>query len=280
LLAADASPEGELVFLKLGGSLVTDKTRALTVRTDVLLRLSSELAAALADRPGLRLVLGHGSGSFGHVLAQRHGTRRGVHSPEDWRGYAATARAAAQLNRQVVDALWDAGVHILPLQPSASASCRAGELTTMDERPLIAALEHDLVPLVYGDVALDVEQGGTIVSTEQIFSWLAPRLLPQRIVLAGEVPGVFTADPAAGTGGELLPAITPATLGQLVPALGGSRGVDVTGGMLTKVSEMVNLLRKMPASTVVQIISGLVPDLLRAVLVDPAYEAGTRIQAS
>ncbi len=177
-MADDGFFGAELVFVKLGGSLVTDKTRALTVRPDVLLRLSHELASALADRPGMRLLLGHGSGSFGHVVAQRHGTRRGVHSLEDWRGYAETARAAAQLDRQVVDALWDAGVHVLPLQPSASASCRGGLLTSMDERPLTAALEHGLVPLVYGDVALDVEQGGTIVSTEQILAGSPPAFCP------------------------------------------------------------------------------------------------------
>ncbi len=187
--------------------------------------------------------------------------------------------AAAQLNRQVVDALWDAGIPVLPVQPSASALCRGGVLATMDERPLVVALEHGLVPVLYGDVALDTEQGGTIVSTEQLFGWLAPRLHPRRIILAGEVAGVFTADPARGQTGDLIAQITPAMAAQLVPALGGSRGMDVTGGMLTKVSEMVILLQTVPALAVVQIVSGLIPDLLQAVLVDPEHEAGTRIQA-
>ena len=151
---------GELVFIKLGGSLLTDKTRPQALRGEVLARLAGEVAAALADRPGLRLLIGHGSGSFGHVAAREHGTRAGVTSPEGWRGYAEVARAAAELNRLVVDALWEAGVPALRIQPSASARCHDGELMGMDERPLITALQNGLAPVVHGDVALDDVRGG------------------------------------------------------------------------------------------------------------------------
>ena len=169
---------GELVFLKLGGSLVTDKTRPQALRGDVLSRLAGEVAAALDQQPDLRLLIGHGSGSFGHVAASRYGTRAGVTLPEGWRGYAEVARVAAELNRLVVDALWDAGVPALRIQPSASAHCHNGELREMDERPLVVALQNGLAPVVHGDVALDDVRGGTIISTEEIFRWLAPRLSP------------------------------------------------------------------------------------------------------
>jgi len=270
----------ELVFLKLGGSLLTDKTRPQVLCGDVLKRLAAEIASALHERPGLSLVIGHGSGSFGHVTARQYGTRDGVRSPAAWRGYAEVARVAAELNRLVVDALWEAGVPALRIQPSASARCRDGELTAMDERPLIAALRNSLVPVVHGDVALDDVRGGTIISTEQIFRWLAPRLHPQRVVLVGEVEGVLTADPASGVQGEVIDEITPAMLPQLADALGGSRGVDVTGGMVAKVAEMVALARSTPSLACVQVISGLAPGLVRWVLVDPAARAGTRIAAS
>ncbi len=267
----------ELVFLKLGGSLLTDKTRPQVLRGDVLRRLAAEIASALHERPGLSLVIGHGSGSFGHVTARQYGTRDGVRSPAAWRGYAEVARVAAELNRLVVDALWEAGVPALRIQPSASARCRDGELTAMDERPLIAALRNGLAPVVHGDVALDDVRGGTIISTEAIFCWLAPRLLPRRVVLVGEVEGVLTADPAGSVKGEVIAEITPAMLPQLADALGGSRGVDVTGGMVAKVAEMVALARATPSLAYVQVISGLAPGLVCRVLTDPAARAGTRI---
>lgn len=270
---------GELLFLKLGGSLLTDKTRPQALRGHVLRRLAAEISAALRDRPDLRLVIGHGSGSFGHITASRYGTRAGVHTPEEWRGYAEVARVAAELNRLVVDGLWEAGVPALRLQPSASALCHDGELRTLNERPMIVALHHGLAPVIHGDVALDDVRGGTIISTEEIFRWLAPRLNPHRVVLVGEVAGVLSADPASGVRGELVEEITPATLPDLAQALGGSRGVDVTGGMVAKVAEMLALAQTTPSLRAVQIISGWAPGVVQAVLTDPAHRAGTRITA-
>lgn len=269
----------ELVFLKLGGSLLTDKTQPQALRADVLARLAAEIAAALDQRPALRLLVGHGSGSFGHVVARRYGTRNGVRTAEEWRGYAETAHSAAELNRLVVDALWGAGVPALRIQPSASARCRDGELVSMDERPVIVALEHGLTPVVHGDVALDDVRGGTIVSTEQIFRWLAPRLRPERVLLVGEVAGVLTADPASGRPAQVIPEIYPDMLPDLAQVLGGSRGVDVTGGMVVKVQEMLALIAAIPSLRGVQVISGLVPGLVREVLVDPARPVGTLIMA-
>jgi isopentenyl phosphate kinase len=269
----------ELIFLKLGGSLLTDKARPRALRAEVLSRLAGEISAALAFRPGLQLLIGQGGGSFAHTVADQYGTRRGVSSPADWRGYAATARAAAELNRIVLESLADAGIPVLPVQPSASALCRDGELSLLEERPIRTALANGLVPLVYGDVALDEVRGGTIVSTEQIFRWLAPRLSPARVLLVGEVAGVLTTDPARGAllGSKVIPEITPASFEHLDQALGGARGVDVTGGMIAKVSEMIALIEATPSLIVAQIISGLVPGLVRACMEDSDVQAGTRI---
>ncbi len=267
----------ELVFLKLGGSLLTDKTRPQALRADVLARLAAEIAAARRQRPDLRLLIGHGSGSFGHVTASRYGTRLGVHTPNEWRGYAETARSAAELNRLVLDALWEAGLPALRVQPSASALCHDGELVGMDERPVVAGLEHGLAPLVYGDVALDDVRGGTIVSTEQIFGWLASRLRPERVILVGEVAGVLNADPASGLPAQVISEIYPDMLPDLSQALGGSRGVDVTGGMVAKVQEMLALVAATPSLRGVRIVSGLTPGLVHDVLIDPTLPAGTLI---
>ena len=61
-------------------------------------------------------------------------------------------------------------------------------------------------------------------------------------------------------------------------ALGGSRGIDVTGGMQAKVNEMLALAEGVSSLVAVQIISGLCPGLLQSVLSHPEFEAGTRIR--
>lgn len=72
-----------LTFVKLGGSLITDKRGEQAYRAEVMARTAAEIAQAYAtERP---LLIGHGSGSFGHVAAQKYGTAQGVRTPEEWR---------------------------------------------------------------------------------------------------------------------------------------------------------------------------------------------------
>ena len=264
----------ELVFLKLGGSLITDKTAEQVARPRVIRRLAREVRSALNKRPGLRLILGHGSGSFGHVVANRYGTRKGVRGPEAWQGFAEVADAAAELNRLVTAAFVKEGVPVLSLSPSALARCEKGALTEFDTAPLMCALKAGLVPLVYGDVAFDTALGGTIASTEDVFVYLAQEMSPTRILLVGDVPGVYgQASPT-----RVVSVITPATLEKIRPALGGSRGTDVTGGMDAKVTQMLDLVAHYPRLTI-HILSGKTPGLVQRALVSPDVSTGTRLLA-
>ncbi len=265
----------ELVFLKLGGSLITDKSREATPRGEVIRRTTREIEDVLEARPDLRLLVGHGSGSFGHFVARRHGLLEGA--PPNWRGYAETGAAAARLNRLVTDIFLAEGVPVVSIQPSASAHCYDGQLISMATKPIEMILHHGLVPLVYGDVALDELHGCTIISTEQIFAYLADHLEPARIVLAGEVEGVFTADPLRDESAQLIPQISRQNFHQVEHKLAGSHGVDVTGGMLTKVRIMHALVQRRPELKVL-LISGQQPGMIKRALVEPDLAEGTTIR--
>ncbi|MBC7242695.1 MAG: isopentenyl phosphate kinase family protein [Anaerolineae bacterium] len=269
-----------MIFLKLGGSLITDKRRRETPRMDVIRRLAQEIAAARQTRPDLRLLVGHGSGSFGHFAGREYGTRRGIRPGEEargWYGFAATGAAAARLNRLVTDALVEAGLPAVSFPPSATARCRAGQLQELAWEPLARALDAGLLPVIHGDVAFDDQWGCTIVSTEELFAYLTPILRPTRILLAGTVDGVFTADPLVHPQAALLAEIHASQLDALEAELGSSYGVDVTGGMWSKVRIMAELVRRHPGLEV-HIFSGEHPGALRACLLSPAECAGTRLR--
>jgi isopentenyl phosphate kinase len=268
----------ETVFIKLGGSLITDKTREATVRLDVIERLAREIRAALDGCSGLHLVLGHGSGSFGHFAARRYGVHRGVKGPQGWAGLAQTSAAAARLNRLVTDACLDAGVLVIAFQPSASALCRGGVLAQMAAHPVEEALSHGLVPLVYGDVAFDAEQGTAIISTEDIFSYLAESIVPSRILMVGVVDGVYEEDPLRNPRSRCIPLITPDIFDETKRGLGGSHGTDVTGGMLGKVSKLMPLVQR-HRSMVVHFFSGEIPGRVTEALLDGGAPFGTRLRA-
>jgi isopentenyl phosphate kinase len=267
----------ELVFVKLGGSVITDKTQPETARPEVIHRLAREVASARLARPELQLLLGHGSGSFGHVVARRHSTRQGVHSAAAWQGFAEVGAVAARLNRIVSDAFLAEEVPVWSLPPSASAWCRGGELVSLETRPIEGALAQGLVPLVFGDVALDELQGGTIIATEQVFAYLARRFRPKRLILVGAVDGVFEADPLREPQARQIPEISAGNWDSVRSLLGGSHATDVTGGMLTKVAEMVGLVRQVPGLEA-HILSGERVGALQTALIGPQESAaGTRI---
>lgn len=262
-----------LIFLKLGGSLITDKTQFELIRADVLARVASEIGAARKAHPQLKIILGHGSGSFGHTHASQHGTRQGVKSAEQWAGFTAVSDSALRLNRIVVKALLKAGIPAISISPSASAVVKDGVVLGMATESLTAALEAGLVPVIHGDVAFDQLRGGTILSTEEVMGYLVPKLRPRAILLAGETAGVYDSE------GTVIPRITPLNFDEVKGALGGSRGADVTGGMAAKVQDVLDLAVASPGMQV-RIFGGLEPAVIENLLQGRGLESGTVVEAA
>ena len=264
---------GSLVFLKLGGSLITDKAKAKTARIDVLSRLADEIAQSFRDRPDLQLLLGHGSGSFGHVPAKEYNTRGGAATTREWDGFIKVWREAAALNHLVMEALHSAGLPAIALPASAGLTADNRKVANWDIHPLRQALAAGLLPVIYGDVVFDLGQGGTIFSTEDLFVYLAKILKPSTILLAGIEEGVWSDFPTCT---QFIDRITPSTFLGYTPKLGGSVVTDVTGGMASKVEEMVRLVEKLPELRV-HIFSGTNPGYIRRAL--SGEKIGTLIDA-
>jgi isopentenyl phosphate kinase len=265
-----------LTFIKFGGSVITDKTGQEAPDLPTIRQLAAEVRAARERDRSLRLIIGHGSGSFGHTYARRYGIHTGIAPRGDWMGFALTAAAALRLNRIVVEELLAAAIPALSLQPSATLLSRQGVLAEWHTDAIARALEHDLVPVVHGDVAFDDAQGSSIMSTEQLLERLArtPALSPSRIILVGEA-GVYTADPRADPGAERIPHIDATNIAAVLRGTGGSHGVDVTGGMRAKVELIWRLVEATPGLAV-QLI-GPQPGLLTRALLHEADGEGTLI---
>jgi isopentenyl phosphate kinase len=165
---------------------------------------------------------------------------------------------------------------VVSFPPSASVTARDGQVVAWDIAPLRAALEAGLLPVVQGDVIFDTVRGGTILSTEELFAHLARHLHPALLLLAGIEPGVWPVyPPPAGAG--IIPEITPLNYTEVLPALGGSQATDVTGGMASKVRQMLALVEDLPGLKVL-VFSGQQPGTVRDVLL--GVNEGTRIRAS
>lgn len=277
---ADGGEAGRVLLVKWGGSLITDKRTPETPRAEEIARLAGELAAGLpaARRRRLAVVLGHGSGSFGHVAAARHGIAVGLRAGEEGTqaraarlaGAAETQSRAAALHRLVLDALAAAGVPAWSVAPSSMLVTAGGDPAATCAEPVARALAAGLLPVVYGDVVTDRRQGIAIASTETVFLALAAALPeygwpPAEALWLGDTPGVY--DDA----GRPLATLTPAEAARLAP--GGSAGTDVTGGMAHRVQATLRLAAAGIPSTIAD---GRTPGLLAAHLAT-GTSPGTRI---
>lgn len=250
-----------VTLVKLGGSLITDKTRPESPRTEVIGRLAEEIARAAGSLPG-GLIIGHGSGSFGHVAARRYGLAQGIHQADQLPGVSLTQERAAALHRIVTGALAAAGALPFSIAPSSCVVSSGGRPESFCDEPLRLALGRGLLPVVYGDVVTDRELGVSICSTERLFELLA-RHLPEsglavhRALWLGETDGVWDDE------GRTIPRISAESFAEAAKAIGAPAGVDVTGGMLHRVETALGLARLGIPSL---ILNGLAPGALERAL--------------
>lgn len=244
-----------LFFLKFGGSLITDKNKPFTERKDVIKRLAEEIHT-VKEKYGIKLIVGHGGGSYPHVPASKYETHKGIINDNSYRGIAEVQDAASRLNRIIVRALINAGENAVSINPSSVCIAKNSRIVEFYTEPLDTLLKYDMLPVLYGNVAVDLEKGCCILSTEEIMNFLAKKMSPKKIIMTGMVNGVFTGDPQKNPDVKPIPRITPKNYSNIKKMLSGSYGIDVTGGMSHKVERMLELLSETGVRT--QIISGAV----------------------
>jgi len=242
----------ELSLVKLGGSLITDKSKPFTERREVIDRLSREIFEARKES-GIRVIVGHGGGSYPHKPASEYKTHEGIVSPDSWKGFSIVQNAAAMLNRIVTQSLIDAGERAVSIQPSVSCIAEGKRIVEWYTEPIEKMLGSGLLPVVYGDAGLDLKQGMCILSTEEVLGFLAKRLDGKRIIMCGKLDGVL-AD------GKVVPEITQENYPDVREHLTGSDGIDVTGGMVHKIEQSLEFAKK---GIVVEIINGEKPGFLK-----------------
>ncbi|MBI3619657.1 isopentenyl phosphate kinase family protein [Candidatus Roizmanbacteria bacterium] len=262
-------PMKKITLLKLGGSLITDKTKPFTARLDIIRNLAGQIKEALTEEPDLQLILGNGSGSFAHVPATEYRMSGKIQNKKQKMGFCLVQNAAARLNQMVVSALLAAGVRAVSLQPSAMIDSQAGAIARFNLDPLLSAMKMNLVPVFYGDIVFDSELGFKIYSTEQLLSAVVlafkkKRLPVERIIHNGITKGVLDQD------GGLISHITRSTYGKIKPLLNGVTGYDITGGMSHKIEESMKLAEKNISTLIINGTSS--PDLLKNALLGKPVE--------
>jgi isopentenyl phosphate kinase len=237
---------GELILVKFGGSVITDKSKPFTEDIDTIKRLAKEIHEAREEKK-FKLIIGHGGGSYPHTPALEFRTNEGFINERSREGMSKVQDAASRLNRIIVKELINAGENAFSINPSSCTIVENGIIKKMYLEPLERLLDFDMLPVPYGDVCIDLKKGCATVSTEIILSYIARELRKKykipRVLLCGRVDGVFTDNPDKNPDAKLIPAISQKNIKKIENDLKGSTGTDVTGGMMHKVKMMLELTK-------------------------------------
>jgi len=171
---------------------------------------------------------------------------------QEWLGFQQVCYDARSLNQLVMQSLQKADVPAISFPPSSQVTTSNRRIQDWDISTIQTALEHHIIPVIFGDTVFDLDIGGTILSTEELFIHLARHIIPARILIAGIEDGVWANFPSRE---KLIEKITPANYPSIKTQIKGSISTDVTGGMTNKIEKMLNLLHASPDISV-QIFSG------------------------
>ena len=134
-----------IVLIKIGGGLITDKATPFSVRDDMMKTAADGIRRAKVKYPQLSFVVANGAGSFGHYLASKsaetdspsaHQLRvRGIHE------------SVARLNNIFTRHLLDAGISAFSMSPSSFISATDGVVSSVAGESVAALLDNSFVPV-------------------------------------------------------------------------------------------------------------------------------------
>ncbi len=209
------------MIVKIGGSLITDKSGLERVDDDSLDRVI-EVVSRHVGRRGDDLILIHGAGSFGHPHADRYGLDSG-----GFEGVLDTHSAVSGLNSLVVEELNKVGVDALPVHP-LSCGFKKGGFNMMTGQ-IECMIDEGFLPVVHGDVVVDSGSGASVVSGDEVAVFLSQELGDGWLGMCSDVDGVLDGE------GEVIESIESIDDFEVK----GGIDEDVTGGIMGKVERLL-----------------------------------------
>ncbi len=265
-----------ITLIKLGGSIITDKSRPYTANFDIINKLAKEIKE-IREEECLNLIVGHGAGSFAHTSANKYKTASGFINKGSKYGFCFVQNDASKLNRIIVESFINNKEKAISIQASACCIANNSKIIKFYLEPIKKIIEYDMLPIVYGDVGIDLGKGSCILSAENLLCHLAKELLAEykiNIIMVGKIDGVFTSDPNNDKNAKLIKEINKDNWEQIKNHVGKSDCVDVTGGMLHKVESLLDVAKIGIES---QLISANIDNNLKKAI-KGEYVKGTKIK--
>ncbi|HET9946866.1 MAG TPA: isopentenyl phosphate kinase [Patescibacteria group bacterium] len=225
----------ELILIKLGGSVITDKSKPYTFQEQVAQTLIKQIKKA--NKP---VLIAHGAGSFAHTSAKKYG---GTHGYTNTLGISHVSKDARELNQLIISEFLAEDMPAVSFSPMSMIVSDKGKTVGQFFESLEETIKQGIIPVVFGDVIWDKTWKSTIYSGERVLNDIAFFLLKKKypitkIIQVGKTSGVYD------TVGKTIPHITQENWPTLRKMVFGSDETDVTGGMEHKVIQAITLAKQ------------------------------------
>jgi len=247
-----------IILLKLGGSLLTDKNKPFSIREDVVKSAIRQIIEA-----NKKIILIHGGGSFGHPLAKKYSISKGLDKsiPNQILGVAETHQSMNKFNSYLVNHFLELKYPVLSIQASSIFIKDSDLISTKSLDVIETALDLGIIPILYGDIILEKHGSFSIISGDQIILELCEKLSNytiSKVIFAMESDGLYIIDKTSSENCKLVTECYSNELDSLKLADLGQK-IDVTGGIKGK----LNVIRKICKFKIsVQLINGLIEDYI------------------
>ncbi|MFX1559985.1 MAG: isopentenyl phosphate kinase [Promethearchaeota archaeon] len=261
-----------LTIVKLGGSVITFKdSSSPRVNKQNLTRIAEELKTY---RNELIIILG--GGAHGHQAAHLHGFADS-NSPKEIlvKGIPPIRHNMSELATSVEIELNKQGIPTIIIPPFTFVTLRNGLIHSFPTNIIRMALDNGLVVVTHGDVCFDEESTVSILSGDTIAVHLAEKMNARTILIGTDVDGVLDDNPRLNPSAKHIPIINQENKEAILAKTGPSNNTDVTGGMLKKVSELLEVAQQ---NREVIIFNLTVPNRLKSLLQNESTIC-TRIQS-
>lgn len=222
-----------MILIKLGGSVITNKLKYMTFNKHHVSRLCDEI-----KRSGKDVMIVHGAGSFGHVMAKEHRLQDGYIDDSQIPGIVKVSFDMRDLNSRMMDEIVNAGIDAVSIPTGSCFQMEDGEIIG-DTEIIRKYVELGIMPVMFGDVVLDRKKRFGICSGDKIIEFLTTLFNPERVIFVSDVDGLFTENPKINKNAELIETVDREVLERISTV--STEVVDVTGGVREKMESMLRM---------------------------------------
>lgn len=231
-----------MFIIKLGGSVITDKSKEAFFRTEIMNNLSKEI-----KKSNQQCIIIHGAGSFGHILAKKYNLNQGFYDDTQLKGFAKTMEMVQVLNTNVIKSLNQNGLNSISIAPHNILKLRNHEVQDINLNLFQDYLKNNFIPVTFGDVVLDEKLVFSICSGDLLIFELSKYFKPEKVIFVLDEDGIYDSNPKLNKDAKLLEKLNSEDIKKL--STDKNEYADVTKGMEGKI-DIIKKISKLGIDTI------------------------------